>query len=258
MKKPLRRIGAISLVLALAVVTVPLKAQFVVYDPTNYIEAVLQYEQILRQYEFLIQQARRVPVDLATRYHAYSLDWTYYDMAGLLYAQPLLAALNAGDLTGAAYRGALNPLDVPTDVVGRMPADMQRRLGTAYATIELSDGVARLAVDQTGSARADGPLTLQAIRNVEHDAVNPDDDFHTQTALLEKMDSALAIELRLSEQTNQFQLSALEQSVVDNKRKRDAEATLMNATIRQWRYGKAYGDDLFSRTAANIDNWRPY
>ena len=37
MKKPLRRIGAISLVLALAVVTVPLKAQFVVYDPTNYI-----------------------------------------------------------------------------------------------------------------------------------------------------------------------------------------------------------------------------
>ena len=76
--------------------------------------------------------------------------------------------------------------------------------------------------------------------------------------MLEKINSALAIELRLSEQTNQFQLSALEQSVVDNKRKRDAEATLMNATIRQWRYGKAYGDDLFSRTAANIDNWWPY
>jgi hypothetical protein len=118
--------------------------------------------------------------------------------------------------------------------------------------------MARLAVDQTGSARADGPFTLQAVRNVEHDAVNPDDAFHTQTALLEKIDSALAIELRLSEQTNQFQLSALEQSILDNKRKRDAEATLMNATIRQWRYGKAYGDDLFSRTAANIDNWRPY
>ena len=43
MTKPLRRVAAVSLVLALAVVTVPLKAQFVVYDPTNYIEAVLQY-----------------------------------------------------------------------------------------------------------------------------------------------------------------------------------------------------------------------
>src|SRR5256885_1279843 len=117
---------------------------------------------------------------------------------------------------------------------------------------------AQFAVDQSGGTRLDGPLTLQAIRNVEHDAVNPGDDFHTQTALLEKIDSALAIALRLNEQTNQFQLSALEQAVVENKRKRDAEATLMNATIRQWRYGKFYGDDLYRHTAEDIDSWRPY
>ena len=259
MTKPLRRVGAITLALALAVVTVPLTAQLVVYDPMNYIETVLQYEQILRQYELLIQQAKRVPVDLATRYHAHSIDWTYHDLtAGLLYAQPLLAALNEGDVTGTAYRGIIDPLDLPTDVLGRMPAQMRRRLATAYSTIELADSITRLAINQTGAARVDGPFTLQAIRNVEHDAVNPGDDFHSQTALLEKMGSALAIELRLSEQANQFQLSTLEQLIVDNKRKRDAEATLMNATIRQWRYGKAYGDDLFRHTATNIDTWRPY
>ena len=256
MMKPLLRVGAITV--ALVVFALTLNAQLVVYDPTNYIEAVAQYEQLIRQYEFLIQQARHVPVDVESRYHAYSLEWTYHDPAGLLYAQRLLAALNTGDVTGAAYRGTVRPLDAPTDVIGRMPADMQSRLATQYATIELSDSMARLAIDQTGSARADGPLTLQAIRNVEHDAVNPDDAFHTQTALLEKIDSALAIELRLSEQTNQFQLTALEHAIVDNKRKRDAEASLMNATIRQWRYGKAYGDDLFRRTATNIDTWRPY
>jgi len=256
MTKLLLRVGAITL--AIVVCTLTLKAQLVVYDPTNYIEAVAQYEQLIRQYEFLIQQAKHVPVDVESRYHAYSLEWTYHDPSGVLYAQSLLAAMNLGDVTGGAYRGAIHPLDNPSDVVGRMPVDMQRRLGTNYSTIELSDSIARLAVDQTGSARADGPLTLQAIRNVEHDAVNPDDAFHTQTALLEKIDSALAIELRLSEQTNQFQLSALEQSLVDNKRKRDAEATLMNATIHQWRYGKAYGDDLFRHTATTIDTWRPY
>jgi hypothetical protein len=258
MTTPNLRVAAISLVLAVAVVAVPLKAQLAVYDPANYLEAVAQYEQMLRQYEFLIQQAKHVPVDVESRYHGYSLEWTYHDPAGLLYAQRLLAALNTGDVTGAAYRGTINPLDQPTDVLGRMPIDMQRRLATKYSTIEMSDSMASLAVDQTGGARADGPLQLQAIRNVEHDAVNPDDAFHTQTALLDKIDSALAIELRLSEQTNQFQLSALEQSILDNKRKRDAEVTLMNATIRQWRYGKAYGNDLFSHTAANIDNWRPY
>jgi hypothetical protein len=259
MRKPLLRVSAISLVLALAIVTVPLKAQLAVYDPANYLEAVAQYEQLIRQYEFLIQQAKRVPVDLESRYHAHSIDWTYHDLtAGLLYAQPVLAALNEGDVTGAAYRGVIDPLDVPTDVLGRMPAEMRRRLATAYSTIELADSITRLAINQTGAARVDGPFTLQAIRNVEHDAVNPGDDFHSQTALLEKIGSALAIELRLGEQTNQFQLSALEQSIVDNKRKRDTETTLMNATIRQWRYGKAYGDDLFRNTAANIDNWRPY
>ncbi len=259
MRKPLLRVGALTIALALAVVTVPVKAQFVVYDPTNYIEAVLQYEQLIRQYEFLIQQAKRVPVNLATRYPARSRDWNTHDLAtGLLYAQPLLAALNAGDVTGAAYRGVIDPLDVPTDVLGRMPAEMQRRLANAYSTIELADSITRLAIDQTGMARVDGRFTLQAIRHVEADAVNPDDAFHTQTALLEKMNVALAIDLRLSQQTNQFQLSALEQSIVDNKRKRDTEATLMNATIRQWRYGKAYGDDLFRRTAVNIDSWRPY
>jgi hypothetical protein len=266
MKKPLLRIGAISLVFALAVVTVPLKAQFVVYDPISYGELVLQYTQELlqyvkqvEQYLLLVKQARRVPVDIETRYHAYSLDWTFHNLdSSLLYARALLQALNAGDATGAAYQGVVTPLDVPTDVVGRMPADMQRRLGDAYATIEAGDSMTRLAVDQAGQARAEGPLTLQAIRNVEHDIDNPGDDFHSQTALLEKINAAFAIGLRLEEQTNQFQLSALEQGMLDNKRKRDAEATLMNATIRQWRYGKAYGDDLFRNTAANIDNWRPY
>ena len=253
MIKWLLRLGAVTVVLA--IVRVPVRAQLVVYDPANYIEAIAQYEQMLLHYDFLLQQARRVPVDLATRYHAYSRDWTSHGLAGLLYAQPLLAALNEGDLTGAAYRAAVHPLDIPTDVVNRMPATMQRRLRTC-STIELTDG-SQLAVDQV-AARAGRALTLQAIRNVEHDAVNPGDDFHTQTALLEKIDSALAIALRLNEQTNQFQLSALEQAVVDNKRKRDAEATLMNATIRQWRYGKSYGDDLYRHTAENIDGWRPY
>ena len=32
----------------------------------------------------------------------------------------------------------------------------------------------------------------------------------------------------------------------------------MNATIHQWRYGPAYGADLFRHTAANLNSWRPY
>ena len=39
---------------------------------------------------------------------------------------------------------------------------------------------------------------------------------------------------------------------------RDSEVKVMNATIHQWRYGTAYGTDLFRNTAANLNSWRPY
>jgi hypothetical protein len=245
--------------LAVALGTTSARAQWVVFDPSNYAEAIAQVQQMIRQYEFWIEQTRRVPVDIASRYHAHSLDWTYHDLSGgALYAQAMLRALNEGDVSGAAYRGLVDPLDVPTDVMGRLPATLQRSLADRYGSIELQDSITRLAVDQTGSARVDGPFTLQAVRNVEHDIANMGDAYHSQTALLEKINAASAIGLRLEEQTNQFQLTTLEQLIVDNTRRRDTEARLMNATIYQWRFGSAYGQDLFRRTASDIDTWRPF
>src|SRR5215471_14078531 len=138
------------------------------------------------------------------------------------------------------------------------PAEIQQRLANAYSTIELQDSANRLAIDQIGLARSEGPLMLQNIRNVEHDIDNPGDDFHSETALLEKINAAAAMQLRVGEQSNQFLLSTLEHQVIDAKRKRDAETRLMNATIYQWRYGQLYGTDLFRNTAADLDGWRPY
>ena len=94
------------------------------------------------------------------------------------------------------------------------------------------------------------------VNNMETDAVSTNDDFHTQTALLNKINTASALGLRIQDQMNKFLMSTLEQSIVANKRQRDAEAILMNATIYQWRYGRDYGEGLFSRTAADVDNWR--
>jgi hypothetical protein len=254
-----RGFRAAAVALAVALGTTTARAQWVVFDPSNYAEAIAQVQQMIRQYEFWIEQTRRVPVDIASRYHAHSLDWTYHDLSGgALYAQAMLRALNEGDVSGAAYRGLVDPLDVPTDVMGRLPATLQRSLADRYGSIELQDSITRLAVDQTGSARVDGPFTLQAVRNVEHDIANMGDAYHSQTALLEKINAASAIGLRLEEQTNQFQLTTLEQLIVDNTRRRDTEARLMNATIYQWRFGSAYGQDLFRRTASDIDTWRPF
>lgn len=261
MPRTLARVTA-SLTL-IAVFATPAHAQFigpmVVYDPSNYAQAVAQVTNLVRQYAWMVNQARRIPIDMLARYHGHSLEWTFHDpRAGYLYAQRLLEALNVGDRRGVAYRERIDPLDLPTDVLARMPASMQRRLINAYAAIELADSVSALTVDQMGEMRIDGPHNTQVAKDMEKDAVSTLDSYHTQTALLNKINTAAVLGLRIQDHTGRVLMSTLEQMLVTNQRQRDAEAVLMNATIHQWRYGSTYGTDLFSRTAATLDTWRQY
>jgi hypothetical protein len=249
--------AVLAAVLLVVAAPAPARAQIPVYDAANWYEALQQLLQFIEQYRFLLQQARRLPVDMATRYHGHSVDWTFHDLeSGLLYAQRILGALNTGDPTGSAYRQIVEPLDVPTDVIGRMPASLQRRLTDAYAAIEMADSVSELAVDQMGAMRTDGPHDEQVAKDMEKDAVSSNDAFHTQTAILNKINTATVLGLRMQDHVSKALMSTLEQMIVANQRQRDAEAQLMNATIYQWRYGQSYGQDLFRNTAANIDGWR--
>ena len=258
------RVGAVLLIAAL-LTTPALHAQYdyVVYDPWSEDQLIYQVfntvQQIItaiQQYNALVRQYARLPVNLLSRYGGQSVLWTLQDLASLLYGQPVLGALNTGDTTGRAYRQTVSPLDNPSDILGRMPGASQQRLGTAYATVELSDGVAKRGIDQVGAARAIGTTVQQTIRNMEQDASSVSDSFQTQTGLLQKINAASVLGLRLSEQTNQFLLSTVEQLVVDTTRKRETEATLMDARIYHWRHGPGYGADLFRHTAAAMDTWR--
>jgi hypothetical protein len=260
-RRIVRSVAAVlAAVLLVAAVPRTARAQaydYLVYDEANWYEALLQLLQFIEQFRFLLQQAKRLPVDMATRYHGHSVDWTIHDLeSGLLYAQRILGALNTGDPTGSAYRQIVEPLDVPTDVVGRMPATLQRRLTNAYAAVEMADSVSELAVDQMGAMRTEGPVDEQVAKDMEKDAVSTIDSYHTQTALLNKINAATVLGLRMQDHVSKALMSTLEQMIVANQRQRDAEAQLLNATIYQWRYGRAYGEDLFRNTAANIDGWR--
>ena len=252
-----RLTAAILVGVMLSATPVRVRAQIPVFDYANWYQAALQLVQFVEQLRFWLRQARRLPIDMASRYHGHSVDWNLHDLqAGLLYAQRILGALNTGDKTGAAYRQAVDPLDYPTDVLSRMPANLQRRLTNAYAAIEVADSVSALAIDQMGEMRVDGPHNEQVAKDMEKDAVTTNDEFHTQIGLLNKINAATVLGLRMQDHVGKTLMSALEQLVVANQRQRDAEAGLVNATIHQWRFGKAYGEDLFRNTASNIDTWR--
>jgi hypothetical protein len=228
-----------------------------VFDAATYGEAILEAYDLFQQLLNMTFQARKLPVDMASRYFAFSPLWT---INGLLSpypaAQPLLAALNAGDPVGTGYQQVVDPLQVPTDILALMPTALQRRFADRYATIQLADSVAAMGINQSGVVRANGNQLLQVLQSMQADAFSPLDGYHTQTALLDKINGASVLSLQESEQTNQFLSDAIEQLVVANKRQRDTEAAVMNATINQWRYGALYGQSLFSRTASDVDSWR--
>ena len=247
--------------LAVAVVTAPLQAQFFtipVFDASNYFEDLVQVYDLAQQITNMLFQAQMLPVNMLARYHVLLPQWGFNLMPPAFPnpVSPILGALNVGDSGGQGYKQVVDPLDIPTDVLLRMPLALQRRLTDDYATIQLADSVSALSIDQSGSARINGNPLLQVLQSMEGDAFTSLSSFNTQTALLNKINSASVVGLKEEEQTNQFLSSTLEQLVVDNKRKRDTEAKLMNATINQWRYGGSYAQSMFSNTAANIDNWR--
>lgn len=230
-------------------------AQWVVHDPTNYAQAVTTYGQLAQQYQLLLQQTRRLPADMAARYRAPQVLWPSHVVSSE-YAEPMLTALNDGDPGGLRYARAVDRLAPVHDVLSRVPTDLRRRIGTNYATIELADRLAMMAINQTAAIRANGRDVLRTIQSMEDDAVAGDDTFHTETALLNKINGASVLGLRIADRTSQFMMNMLEQLVVGNKRQRDAEAKLMNAQIHHWRYGEDYAEDLYRNTARNLDQWR--
>ena len=255
MKRDLR-LGVLAIVI-IALLSTAVRAQFVVYDPTNYFQALTRYAQLLEQYRFWVAQARRLPLNLAVRYRLQPIRWsTYADARTVPYAEALLSALNVGDPNGGLYAISVDRLDTLDDLISSVPAELRPRLRLLYGSLQFDDSVAKAAVNQVGVTRTNGPFALDTIQNMEDDAVASPDEFHTQTALLNKINGATVLALRLNETASQLQLHILEQLLVQNIRARDAEAESMNARLFQSRYGSAYGQDLFSRTAANLDGWR--
>ena len=244
-------------IIIVALLSSPARAQFVVYDPSNYFQALARYAQLLQQYRFWVAQARRLPVDLARRYRLTPVRWQTHNAARIYtYAEPILSALNIGDATGVLYDVSTDRLDTLDDLLTSVPLDLRPRLRLNYGSIQLGDSVAKTAIDQIGTTRTNGSFALSTIQNMEDDAVSSFDEYHTQIALLNKINGASVLGLRLNETASQLQLHILEQLLVQNKRSRDAEAELMDAHLFQWRYGVTYGRDLFSHTAAALDSWR--
>jgi hypothetical protein len=243
----------------------------IVFDPSNYAQAVEQvirlerqylqlvqsYQMLRSQYNQLLWNARRVPVNMAARYRALVTPWrtshasnTYGTTAAWV------SAINTGQNAADAYARAGERLLEYGRGLANVPADQLGRLKTSYGTVELADGATRGAIETIGRLRAHAAAVQRAIQGLEDDSLSSAPEMNTEVAVLNKINAANVIAIRTAQDANQLLVALAEQEAIRTKRTRDAEARAFNQHIRFMADGQAVMRAQAAGSSAAMRAWR--
>jgi len=243
---------ALAMLLSLALFVTTASAQFgfggIVYDPTNYHNALLRYlqlqqqliqlrnsyVQLVAQYNLAMQMARNIQ-NMPARYRAQFSNWrstfapnTYGNTAGWV------NGINFGQsgTVNTGYRQATTELLPynPSFLSGMTPEEL-RRVKSQYATVELSDGANATAIASIGSIRGNAQGLESRIANLEQDSLSSDPNLNTEVSVLNKINAASVLTLRTVQDSNKLLASLLEQQTIIAKQQRESTANAINAEI---------------------------
>jgi len=258
MKYIAKRSAVIAVVIALLLVPAASQAQFgfggIVYDPTNYANAVLRYsqlvqqlaqlrqtyQQVLNQYNLAVQMSRNLQ-NMPARYRATFSQWRTFT-ANDLYGNTggwVGSANGSGPQTvSPAYQQATIPLLAysQADLNAINPADA-RNLKSVYASLQLSDGANVSALTTVGNVRANAQTVQQQIANLEQDSLSSDAGLNTEVGVLNKINASNVLTLRTLQDSNNLRVAALEQQVLQAKQQRDTDAANLNFAIQMRQQG---------------------
>jgi hypothetical protein len=248
------RSKTVALALAVAlIVPIASRAQFgfggIVYDPTNYHNAVLRYIQLeqqlaqLRQtylqvwnhYQLALQMSRNLQ-NMEGRYRATFSQWRSFT-ANDLYRNTTawIGAVNGAgpQSVNPAYQQATIPLLTygQADLNTINPADA-RNLKSAYASLELADGANVSALTTVGNVRGNAQTVQQQIANLEQDSLSNDPTLNSEVGVLNKINASNVLTLRTLQDSNNLRVAALEQQVLRAKQQRDIDAANLNFSIQ--------------------------
>jgi hypothetical protein len=235
-------LGAVLLV-ALAT---PLSAQWVVFDPSNFVNALEQlvqleaqyrqlvttYQQIRTQYLLLKKQAEKLPFSLETRYRSLRTPWRPL-VATSAYGltTPWIDAVNTGHNAVTAFTHATQTLGAYAGALSGLSAEEQARVQARYDRTQLADGAITTGLEALGRLRFHEGSVETTIRNLETDAYTDDPDLHTQIAVLNKINATGVTAARMAKDTNYLLVSLLEQQLLEATDRREAVAQGINAHV---------------------------
>jgi len=249
----MKKLAALVFVFMLAAPK-PGRAQFfggIVYDPTNYQNAVLRYyqlqqhliqlqrtyAQIVNQYNLAVTMARNIQ-NMPVRYQAMFSRWHNLATVPDLYhnTSGWVNAVNTGSSSVAqsGYQSVTNPLHQynPATIANMSPDQLQRAIAN-YATVELRDGVNTNSMQTIGNIRANAPTVQAKISNLEQDSLSNDPSLNTEVGVLNKINATNILMLRTMQDSNNLRLAELEQQTIRSKQERDAITNAINADVYQ-------------------------
>ncbi len=245
-----QKIMAIGILAAVLIRPAVSYGQFggIVYDPTNYANAVLRYnqliqqltqlrqtyQQVLNQYNLALQMSTNLR-NMPARYRATFSEWrnfTANDLYGNTNAWVNAVNGAGAQSVGPAYLRATIPFLAYThaDLNAIHPTDAQN-LRSTYAYLELSDGANVSALTTVGNVRANAATVQQQIRNLELDSLSGDPALNSEVSVLNKINASNVLTLRTLQDANNIRLATLEQQVLQAKRQRDIDAANLNFAI---------------------------
>src|SRR5713226_7347699 len=242
------KVLVVLLILTLCVGTASAQFGGVVYDPTNYHNALLRYfqlqqqlielknsyTQLVAQYSLAVRMARNIQ-NMPARYRAQFSNWRN-TAARDLYGNTgtWVSGVNSGQLptVSTGYQQATTQLLQynPAMLAGMTPEELER-VKAQYATVELTDGANTTAMTTIGSLRANARNIESRISNLEQDSLSGDPNLNTEVSVLNKINATNVLTLRTVQDSNKLLASLLEQQTIIAKQQREATANSINADI---------------------------
>lgn len=234
-----------------SVVILPLTAhaQFTVFDPTNYANALNEYMQLKQMYTTALQtrdqiissynlafQMSRMPQNLAARYKSDFSQWTNLAAPNTYRnTSAWVDTLNLGSPARAAnaYTRAVVQLDsYPTDALASLDLPSQAIVQNQYATSELGQATLTSSLSTVGAVRSASEAFSQKLQNLEADTYSTSPDQQTEMAVLGKINSATLLQIHSQQDTNQILAASVAQQALEQKQQLDQQNRLIDQAVR--------------------------
>src|SRR5713101_489007 len=220
----------------------------IVYDPTNYHNALLRYYQlqqhllqlqksyakITNQLNLAMQMAQFIR-NMPARYRALFSQWrNVTSLNSFGNTVSWINGINTGvlpNINTGYQKSTTQLLPYSTDHLSGMDPFELERVQSQYASVQLVDGANVNAMSTIGSIRGSAQNIQTQIGNLEQDSFSSDSGLNSEVSVLNKINAAGVLTLRTLQDSNKLLASLLEQQTIVAKQQRDATTNSINADI---------------------------